>query len=443
MAAMDKREETARHVCAVLREGGHRALLAGGCVRDKLLGIAPKDFDVATSARIEEILSLFPGALEIGAAFGVVMLPIPDGRIEIATFRRDGPYLDGRHPVSVEFVDEREDARRRDFTINAMFLDPESDTVLDYVRGQEDLRRGIIRAVGDPRRRFEEDYLRMIRGVRFAGRFDFSLTPDTDAAIRELAPRILRTSAERIRDELTLMLSEKGAARAFSLLDRAGLLDHVLPEVSAMKGVQQPPDYHPEGDVFTHTLLMLELLEAPSPTLAWAVLLHDVGKPPTQSFDDRIRFNFHHKVGARMSEAICRRLHMPNAMIERIVWLVENHMRLADLPEMRESRRKRFVREAGFPELVQLCRIDALASHGDLSVIDWIEDYVSRLVPETVRPKPLLGGDDLIAMGYAPGPLFREILTAVEDAQLEGTLQNRAEARAFVRQHWPPEDNRQ
>ncbi len=440
---MDKREETARHVCAVLRRAGHRALFAGGCVRDKLLGITPKDFDVATSARVDHILTLFPGALAIGAAFGVITLPIPEGRIEIATFRRDGPYLDGRHPLSVEFVDEREDARRRDFTINAMFLDPESETVLDYVGGREDLRRGIVRAVGDPRRRFEEDYLRMIRGARFAARFDFSLTPDTEAAMRELAPRILHTSAERIREELTLMLTEKGAARAFSLLDRTGLLQHVLPEVSAMKGVQQPPEYHPEGDVFTHTLLMLELLEAPSPTLAWAVLLHDVGKPPTQSLDDRIRFNFHHKVGARMSEAICRRLNMPNAMFDRIVWLVENHMRLADIPEMRESRRKRFVREAGFQELVQLCRIDAMASHRDISVIDWIENYLSQLPPETVRPKPLLSGDDLIAMGYAPGPLFREMLTAVEDAQLEGTLQNTAEARAFVRRHWPPADNRQ
>lgn len=437
MAPMDEREQCARRVCAVLSRAGHRALLAGGCVRDKLLGVPPKDYDVATSARVDEIRALFPGALEIGAAFGVMMLPLHEGRIEITCFRRDGPYLDGRHPASVTFTDEREDALRRDFTINAMFLDPENDALLDYVHGQEDLRRGIVRAVGDPRKRFQEDYLRMARAARFAGRLGFAVDTATLAAIREHAPNILRTSPERIRDELTMMLTEGGVARAFSILDDTGLLGHVLPEIAAMKGVEQPPDYHPEGDVFTHTLLMLEQLEHPSPALAWAVLLHDVGKPPTQTFDDRIRFNFHHKLGARMTETICRRFRMPNAQLERIAWLVENHMRLADVPEMRESRRKRFVREPGFPELMVLCRMDAVASHGDLSIICWIEEYLAALVPESVRPAPLLTGHDLIAMGYAPGPLFREILCAVEDAQLEGTLQEARAAKDFVRQHWP------
>lgn len=431
------REEAARAICARLRDRGHRALLAGGCVRDLILGVAPKDFDIATSAREEEVRGFFPHVIEVGAAFGVCRVVMPEGEFEVATFRRDGPYLDGRHPSRVDFVDEVEDARRRDFTVNALFLDPETDTILDYVGGREDLRARVIRAVGEPGERFREDYLRLLRAVRFSARLGFEIETETRAALAALAPRIMSTSPERIRDELVKMLTEGGASRAMGLLDEAGLLACILPEVARMKGVAQPPEFHPEGDVFVHTLRTLDVLENPGATLAVAVLLHDVGKPVTQTFEDRIRFNFHDKVGARMSEEICRRLRFSNSDTERIAWLVENHMRLAALPDMRENRRKRFVREPGFDELIALCRADCLGSHGDLSGIDWVLRYRAELTEEVLRPAPLVTGHDLIAFGHAPGPLFSEILTAVEDGQLDGTLSDRDEALAWVRREWP------
>jgi len=435
----DNREAAAREICAVLQAAGHRALLAGGCVRDLLLQLQPKDFDIATSARAEEITPLFARCVTVGAAFGVVAVVRPEGVFEVATFRRDGPYLDGRRPAHVEFVDEVEDARRRDFTINALFLDPIGDEVLDYVEGKADLERRVIRCVGSPRERFQEDHLRLLRAVRFAARLDYAIEPATLAAIKELAPLIQGTSAERVRDELLKILTEGGARRGFELLDETGLLAQVLPEVSAMKGVEQPPVYHPEGDVFVHTMIMLGQLPAGvSPTLALGVLLHDVGKPVTQTFEDRIRFNNHDKAGARMAESICQRLRLSRQQTERVVWLVEQHMRLAALPEMRQSKAKRFAREEGFDELVALGRIDALSSHADTSTVDWIQAYKAELKPEEARPEPLLSGGDLIAMGYAPGPLFKKILTALEDAQLEGELTTREEARVFVREKWPP-----
>jgi len=419
-----------------LRRSGHRALLAGGCVRDRLLGLTPKDYDIATSARVAQVRELFERTIDVGAAFGVVAVVMPEGSFEVATFRRDGPYLDGRHPSHVEFLDEREDAFRRDFTVNALFLDPVNDAVLDYVGGRQDLDARIIRAVGDPRKRFAEDYLRMLRAVRFAARLGYRIDPATRKALCDMSPHILRTSADRIRDELVMILTEGGARQAFSLLDKTGLLEHILPEVSAMKGVAQPKPFHPEGDVFTHTLLMLEQMDRPSPTLAMGVLLHDIGKPPTQTFEDRIRFNNHHKLGARMSRRICRGLRFSNEEIDRIAWLVEQHMRLMTLPDMRESKRIRFVREAGFGELLELGRLDCLASHGDLSTIAWICDYLEQLPPQSVRPKLWLSGHDLIDMGYPEGPLIGKMLTALEDAQLEGELPDIESARAFVRARW-------
>jgi len=433
---MEPRERAARDICAVLRGAGHRALFAGGCVRDHLLGAEVKDFDIATSARHGEVKQLFGHVLDIGAAFGVSMIVLPEGHFEVTTFRRDGPYTDGRHPDTVEFTEEREDALRRDFTVNALFMDPVDDAVLDYVGGRNDLRAGIIRAVGDPTTRFREDHLRLMRAVRFAARLGFAIEEETFAAIRALAPAIHTTSAERMRDELIKMLTEGDARAAFLLLDATGLLAEVLPEVAAMKGVEQPPEFHPEGDVFVHTLLLLAQLQHPPPTLALGALLHDVGKPVTQTFDDRIRFNLHDKVGARMAGKICQRLRMSNEVTERVVWLVEQHMRLAATPEMRESKRRRFVRETGFDELLQLGEMDCRASHGDTAHIDWIRAYRERLTPEQMRPAPLLNGHDLIALGYAPGAQFKEILTAVEDAQLEGVLQSRSDAVDFVRMHW-------
>lgn len=434
---MDERLSAARDICAVLDRHGYRALLAGGCVRDTLLGIVPKDYDIATDARPEQVAELFPKTVPVGAAFGVQIVVLPQGHFEVTTFRTDGPYLDGRHPSSIRYTDAEEDARRRDFTINAMFFDPKTDTLVDYVGGREDLKARRIRTVGEPRERFAEDHLRLLRAIRFAARFGYEIEPGTFEAIREMAPLIHKTSAERIRDELVRMLTEGGARRAFELMDATGLLQHVLPEVALMKGCDQPPAFHPEGDVWTHTLIALDQLEKPTPTLAFGVLLHDVGKPLTQSFEDRIRFNNHDKVGARIADDICRRLHFSNHERERIVWLVDQHMRLGAAGDMRESKLKRFVREPGFPELLELGRIDSLASHRDLELVDWIRDYLRAHKPEEIRPEPLLRGRDLIEMGYKPSPLFSTILRHVEDAQLDGELTTPEEARAYVQQKWP------
>ncbi len=434
---MGERRAAALRICAVLRANGHRALLAGGCVRDQLLGVEPKDYDVATNAQPSQVAALFPRSVGVGAAFGVQIVVMPECLIEVAAFRRDGPYTDGRHPDYVEFVDEIEDARRRDFTVNALFYDPEADRVLDYVGGRDDMKSGILRAVGDPRKRFEEDHLRLLRAVRFAARLGYAVDPLTLSSVKEMAGLIVKTSAERIRDEILKMLTEGHAGRAFELLDSTGLLAYVLPEVAAMKGVAQPEAFHPEGDVWQHTLAMLDLLHTDSPTLALASLLHDVGKPVTQTFEDRIRFNNHDKVGARIAESMGRRLRLSGDEIARVGWIVENHMRVAAVPDMRESRRKRFVRHAAFPELLEVCRLDCLASHGDMSTIEWIEGYIRDLPPEQLKPTPLLTGNDLIAMGYAPGPLFSEILTVVEDAQLEGEIDSADQARALVRERWP------
>lgn len=433
----DVRRRTAEHICRRLRDAGFRALLAGGCVRDLLMGIPPKDYDIATNAHPEDVANLFPRTIAVGAEFGVQKVVCPEGIFEVATFRTDGPYEDGRRPSFVKFSDEVADAFRRDFTINAMFLDPETNEVLDYVGGKQDLQRKIIRTVGAPEKRFEEDYLRLLRAVRFSARLDFQIDSITEAAILKYAAHIVKTSPERIREELVKILTEGNARSGFELLDRTELLPHLLPEVSAMKGVTQPAEFHPEGDVFTHTLLMLELMQNPSVTLAFGVLLHDIGKPKTWLLSDRIRFNNHDKIGAEMAAEICARLRMSNRETERIVWLVKNHMRLPHVLEMKESKRKRFIREEGFPELLELGRLDCLASHRSLEVIRQIQQYISEQKHDTLRPAPLLTGNDLIALGYEPGPVFTEILDRIEDAQLEGVVQTREQAVHFVQQNWP------
>ena len=436
---MNKRQAAAEQICSTLRRRGFRALLAGGCVRDMLLKTPPRDFDIATNARPFEVAQLFERTIDIGAAFGVQVVLLPEGPFEVATFRKDGPYHDGRHPCSVAFTGEEEDARRRDFTINALFYDPVDRKVLDYVGGLDDLRTGLVRAVGVPRERFEEDHLRLLRAIRFAARLGYAIERETYQAIRESAPRITSTSAERIRDELLKMLTEGGTRRAFEMLDDTGLLHQILPEVSAMKGVAQPPEFHPEGDVFTHTLLMLDLLNHPSAALALGVLLHDAGKPATQTRTDRIRVNDHDKAGAVIAREVCERLRLPRRDTERVVWLVAQHMRFQHIPKMRESKRKRTIRADGFEELKELCRIDCLASHGNLDTVVWVENYQAQLPPESLRPEPLVQGNDLIALGYPPGPLFSKILNHVEDLQLDGRLTTPDEARAFILAHWPRE----
>jgi poly(A) polymerase len=452
--------EFATSIVQALRQRAFQAYLVGGCVRDLLLGREPKDYDVATNATPEQVMSVFPETYAVGAQFGVVLIPAPEqdaksgssscapsktDAVEVATFRSDIGYSDGRHPDEVRFSnDPREDVARRDFTINGMLLDPVSGEVLDFVGGRKDLEAGIIRSIGEAEQRFNEDKLRMLRAVRFAARFEYTIETATFAAMHKLGEQIQVVSRERVRDELTRMLTEGRARRAFLLLDESGLLKPVLPEIAAMKGVEQPPEFHPEGDVLVHTLLLLDNLPNPCPlTLAWGALLHDVGKPPTfRVAPDRIRFDNHVEVGVKMAEEICRRLRFSNHETEQILALVDNHMRFGQATRMKESTLKRFLRMPGFDEHLALHRADCLASHGNLSTYELIQQKRAEIPAEKMRPAPLVTGDDLIAAGHVPGPKFREILGAVEDAQLEGRLPSRDAALEFVRREFPLRDKR-
>jgi poly(A) polymerase len=439
----------ATEIVRILRQSGHQAYLVGGCVRDLVLGREPADYDVASDATPEQVMGIFPRSYAVGAQFGVVLVPADSvasttaakpAVIEVATFRSDIGYSDGRHPDQVRYTSSpRQDVQRRDFTINGLLYDPLADQVLDYVGGLADIRRGVVQTIGEPEQRFREDKLRMLRAVRFAARFQYQIEPRTFAAVQELAPQIRQVSCERIRDELTKMLTEGRARRAFELLDASGLLAQVLPEVSAMKGVEQPPQFHPEGDVWVHTLLLLEKLPRPCPkTLAWGALLHDVGKPPTfRVAPDRIRFDEHVSVGVRMAEEICRRLRFSNDDTAQIATLVANHMRFADALKMKESTLKRFMRLPRFPEHLELHRLDCLSSHGDLTLYNFVKQRFESTPQDQVRPRPLLSGHDLIRAGYPPGPEFKQMLAAVEDGQLEGRLHSREQALEFVRRQFP------
>jgi poly(A) polymerase len=443
----------ALEIVRVLRRAGHQAFFAGGCVRDMLLGMVPKDFDVATSAAPVVVMGLFEKTYSVGAHFGVVLVCTPDGMggeiaTEVATFRHDGAYSDGRRPDAVRFsTDAREDVLRRDFTINGMLLDPvifeETGDVaaatLDYVGGREDLAAGVVRAIGEPALRFAEDKLRMLRGVRFAARLGFEIEARTMAAMRAAAAEIGQVSSERIRDELTLMLTEGHARRAFELLDATGLLAQVLPEAVRMHGVSQPPQFHPEGDVWVHTMLLLEKLRpGVSATLAWGALLHDIGKPATFQPPnpavpgDRIRFNGHVEVGVRMAEEILGRLRFSNEDTAQIVALVKNHMRFGDILQMRESTLKRFLRLPKFDEHLALHWMDASSAHGDLRLYEFAKERFEAAPVETIQPKLLVTGRDLIAAGYRPGSAFKAMLEAAEDAQLEGRATTTEEGLAEV-----------
>jgi poly(A) polymerase len=434
--------DLALHICQVLSSNGHQAYLVGGCVRDLELKREPADFDVATDAVPDRVLSLFPDSLTIGAKFGVILVQEAGADVEVATFRSDVGYSDGRHPDRVDFTPSaEEDVRRRDFTINGLLLDPRTNQVLDFVGGREDLRVGVVRAIGDPDRRFGEDKLRMLRAVRFAARFGYRIDAATFDAIRKRAPEIIEVSAERLRDELTRVLTEGSARRAFELLDATGLLPPLLPGIARMKGVAQPPQFHPEGDVWVHTLMMLEGLPAgASPTLAWGVLLHDVGKPPTftppSGPGDRIRFDRHVEVGTVMAREICRALRFSNDDTEHIETLVANHLRFKDVFQMRPATLKRFVRLPRFDEHLELHRLDCLSSHRNLDAYNFVQSFLAETPPEQVRPQRLVTGEDLKEMGLPPGPLYKEILQAVEDAQLDGAIADRAKALELVREKY-------
>lgn len=444
-------------IVRTLRERGCEAWLAGGCVRDLLLGRQPNDYDVSTSARPEIVLDLFPRTFAVGAHFGVVLVATAaESReedlilTEVATFRSDGLYSDGRHPDEVCYTtNATEDVLRRDFTINGLLLDPEQlpaeintaalrAAVVDHVGGLQDLDQKKLRAIGDPIRRFEEDHLRMLRAVRFAARFGFEIAPPTFAALRAQAEKIIHVSRERIREELTRILIEGRARAAFELLDASGLLAVVLPEVARMKGVEQPSQFHPEGDVWTHTLLLLAQLEAGCPmTLAWGALLHDIGKPQTFRVADRIRFDGHVDVGIAVSADICRRFRFSNDETRQILALVENHMRFADAERMKPATLKRFFRLEQFEQHLALHRMDCLAGSGNLDHWNFVREQLAATPLALVRPKPLLTGRELIALGYTPGSRFKPILHAVEEAQLEGSITSEAEAVALVRSRFP------
>jgi len=434
--------ELALQVSRRLRERGFQALFVGGCVRDLVLGREPADFDVATDATPDQVLALFPNSLAVGAQFGVVVVVDGEHRVEVATFRSDVGYSDGRHPDRVAYArNAQEDVQRRDFTINGLLMNPESGEILDYVGGRADLKTGLIRAIGEPSRRFAEDKLRMMRAVRFAARFGYAIEAGTLAAIRHHAAEVPRISAERLREELTKLLTEGAARRGFELLDETGLLEQVLPEVSRMKGVEQPPEFHPEGDVWIHTRMMVEMLPPGcSPTLAWGALLHDVGKPatfvPESITGSRIRFDGHVEVGARMAEEICRRLRFSNEDTDQVVALVSNHLRFKDVPQMRPATLKRFVRLPRFAEHLELHRLDCLSSHRNLGTYDFVRRFLEETPEEQVRPARLITGDDLLELGLTPGPRFAEILKAVEDAQLDSQLTSKGEAVEWVRRHF-------
>src|SRR5947209_3087179 len=442
-------QSAATEVVRTLRARGFQAYFVGGCVRDLLLGREPADYDVATDAVPEQVLEMFPRTVAVGAQFGVVLVEDASGLCtEVATFRADVGYSDGRHPDAGRFSKTpQEDVDRRDFTINGMMLDPlaEGDpAVLDFVGGREDLARGLVRTIGDPERRFAEDKLRLLRAVRFAARFGYEIESATMRAIRELAGEVKQVSHERIRDELLKMLTEGKARRAFELLDETGLLAQVLPEVAAMKGVEQPPQFHPEGDVWTHTLMMLDGLEAGvAKTLALGVLLHDVGKPPTfERAPDRIRFNNHAEVGTAMAGAICRRLRMSNEETEQVMALVANHMKFGDVKKMRESTLKRFLRLHDFDEHLRLHYLDCSNSHGNLELYEFAKEKYETTPEEQVRPELLVTGRELIAAGYKPGPRFKEMLALAEDAQLEGRVTTREEAMSLVMSEFPSKSQR-
>jgi len=441
----DKAQQ-ATGIARTLRRHGYSAYLVGGCVRDLLLSREPADYDVCTSATPRDVIRLFPQTYAVGAQFGVVLVPVrrdtataesDNYSIEVATFRSDGAYSDGRHPDEVQFSnDARMDVRRRDFTINGLLLDPDTAEVLDYVGGKKDLQCGIVRTIGPAHQRFSEDKLRMLRAVRFAARFGYSIEDKTFSAIRELAPQIHQVSRERIRDEILKMLTEGRARRTFELLDQTMLVQEVLPEIKKMQGVQQPPEYHPEGDVWVHTLMLLEGLPAGcSRTLALGALLHDVGKPPTfRVAPDRIRFDQHAEVGSKMAEEICRRFRLSNDDTEQVLSLVANHMRFADVIRMKESTLKRFFRLPKFEEQLELHRLDCMSSHRDLSLYEFTREKFHALPAEQIRPVPIITGDDLIQAGYQPGPLFKELLTAVEDAQMDGSISTKEEALELVQE---------
>ena len=427
------KKNKALQILRTLRAHGHEAYFVGGCVRDLLLKKNPKDFDIASNATPEQVEKIFKKTIPVGAKFGVMLVVEGGENFEVATFRTDQGYADGRHPSAVRFTEAKEDAVRRDFTVNGLFYDPLKHRLMDWVGGQKDLKKKCLKAIGIPQKRFEEDKLRMLRAVRFASVLGFKIDPKTFKAIKKLAKKIRVVSHERVRDELIKMFTGPDPALALTLLDRSGLLKEVLPEVEKMKGVKQPRAFHPEGDVFRHTKLLMKQLKHPSVVLAFGCLLHDVGKPATFRRADRIRFNGHDRVGARMTDAILTRLRFSNDLKEEIVACVDGHMRFKDVKEMRESTLKKFMQRQTFETELEQHRIDCLASHGDLSNWRFLKKKIKTMSREELRPAPLIGGSDLLALGLEEGPKIGQLLRAVEEQQLEGRIRTKEEALVWIK----------
>jgi len=433
----------AREVVIELRNADHKAFCVGGCARDTLLGIEPKEYDITTSATPEEVSELFPHTVPIGASFGVILVITGKYQFEVATFRKDLSYSDGRHPDRVIYSSqEQEDVLRRDFTINGMLYDPIEEEVIDYIGGIADIKSKIVKTIGDPYERFNEDKLRMMRAIRFSSRYNFELDVNTFSAVEKLAGGIIQVSSERIRDEITKIITQSNPGHGLKMLSVSGLLKYILPDVEIMNGVEQPPEFHPEGDVFIHTCLVLDKLfenqnGVVSPELAIGALLHDVGKPPTFSISDRIRFNGHDKLGADMSKKICRELKFSNKQIEIIYELIRDHLKFKDVFNMKKSTLKRFIGMPHFEEHMALHLADCQASHGLMAAYDFIMEKYNDFEEEEIKPAPILSGRELIEMGYKPGPLFSEILNFVEEAQLEGDISNTEEARKAVSETYP------
>jgi poly(A) polymerase len=426
--------EPARRVARRIRDAGGDAFLIGGCVRDLCLGREPKDYDVATSLDPDAVMRIWPGANETGKSFGVVRVKSRGDEIEVATFRRDGPYSDGRRPDFVEFTSLKEDIARRDFTINALAADSETGEVIDHVDGLKDLEGRIIRAVGVPEERFEEDRLRLIRSIRFAHKLGFTIESATGDAIRRLAPKIASVAMERVSDELTKILCHVPSGKGVRLLDEYGLLAPILPEITRMKGVEQPEQFHPEGDVFIHTCMVLdELHPDPSPAVAWAALLHDVGKPDTFMVTDRIRFHGHAELGARMCRHIGRRFRLSNAVIDRMHDIILEHQRFGDIDKMRPGRLKNWAAQPHFDELLEVHRADCAGSHRDMSAYETAVKALEEIRRLAAMPARVVNGEMLIEMGLEPRPLFRDLITEAYEAQLEGRIPDEDAGRAWVK----------
>ena len=437
---MAEKEKKALEIVRRLRERGFAAYLAGGCVRDRLLGVEAKDYDVATDARPEVVQELFDDTIAVGARFGVIVVIVDGDTFEVATFRADAPYIDGRRPSSVRFGTVEEDARRRDFTIGGMYFDPASGRIIDLVGGMRDLHAGIIRAIGNPNERFEEDHLRVLRAIRFATRLDFEIEPATWTAMRRAAPKVAKIAAERVGEETVAIMTGGRAGRGLELMRSSGLLEVVIPEVLPMVGCEQPANFHPEGDVYRHTWLALSMLERGcAETLAFGVLLHDVAKPQCRAeAGDKVTFYGHTEQGAEMAEGVMRRMRRSRFVQERVAYLVRNHLRLVMAPRMRQATLKRMLAEDGFGELLELSRMDALASSSNLGFYHFCTKALAAMGHEEIRPPRLIGGNDLIAIGLKPGPQFKSILKEIEDQQLDGALSSRDEAMDYVRARYAP-----